>query len=107
MKNTEQLNYTIWDDGGRGFRILSKDGDSGTFIVAYAADESVAARIVACVNAGAGMEDPAAELARLRAIEEAAKGCISDDECPCPGRCTCPPPGDAIRALRAALEGKV
>lgn len=29
-----------------------------------------AARIVACVNACAGMEDPAAEIARLRAIEK-------------------------------------
>ena len=34
-------------------------------------------RIVACVNACAGIEDPAAELARLRRVEDAARAVVA------------------------------
>lgn len=66
-----------------------------------------AARIVACVNACAGMDDPSAEIARLRAqrteLAKALRACVDNyynsegDEQSC---------AKAGRAALAALEGK-
>jgi hypothetical protein len=58
--------------------------------------EADARRIVACVNACAGIEDPGAELARLRRVEQAARAL-------CAHQWTDIPAG-AYVALRAALE---
>ena len=61
--------------------IVESDTTKGTAVVAntraptttpYSECRANAARIVACVNACAGIEDPAVELARLRRVEEAA-----------------------------------
>ena len=48
--------------------------DSGTMLDD---DDATAQRILDCVNACKGMEDPAKEIARLRAIEKAAKSFIN------------------------------
>jgi hypothetical protein len=42
-------------------------------VVGNTAARANASRIVACVNACAGIEDPASELARLRRVEAAAR----------------------------------
>lgn len=50
----------------------------GAHRVAMAYNERDQARIVACVNACAGIEDPAAELARLRRVEGAAREVLNE-----------------------------
>jgi hypothetical protein len=53
-----------------------------TFLDEAAVAAANAARIVACVNACAGMDDPVAEIKRLREIEEAWQGITSNDPYP-------------------------
>lgn len=55
--------------------------------------EANAHRIVACVNALAGVDDPAAELARLRRVEQAARAYVEAD----PDRVDMGPLYDALK----------
>jgi hypothetical protein len=55
--------------------IWSDNGDEGTLAVAYG---SVRARIVACVNACAGMVEPAAEIQEMRVAIRRAHVFIRD-----------------------------
>ena len=54
-------------------------GQSGDLVCEMArwAAEANSARIVACINACAGMDDPAAEIARLRECEAALRGVVA------------------------------
>lgn len=65
------------------------------------------ARAVACVNACAGIVDPAAELAALRAVAEAARECVARDggfiEMKSAG---CRPLLDALAALDKLRAGR-
>jgi len=82
---------------------------SGDVELSLPMSRDLASRIVACVNACAGIEDPASELARLRRVEAAAQCAVLNAVLiPDPQMQgttdTYAVPLDDIIALRAALE---
>jgi hypothetical protein len=62
--------------------------------------DSNARRIVECVNACSGMADPAAEIARLRAVESALRALINAPVAPTSEH------HQLVIAARSALAGK-
>ena len=68
----------------RSYAAMSEDGallasmQTVSIHVGKLPGKANAARIVACINACAGIEDPAAELARLRRVEGAAREVLTE-----------------------------